>query len=83
MAEFLTVALVCAKALAAPDCSRDTALDVFVAPAPSPITCMMQGETLAAQSGLLDRATNYLKIGCERRRTAGLVPSGPVVANAP
>ena len=72
MAEFLTVALVCASTLAAPDCSRETALDVAVAPAPSPVTCLMQGETLAAQTGLVRGRETYLKVACERRRTAAL-----------
>ncbi|GJD49043.1 hypothetical protein OPKNFCMD_1772 [Methylobacterium crusticola] len=74
MADFLTIALVCAKTLAAPDCSRDTALDVAVAPAATPIICLMQGETIAAQGGFVDRAETYLKITCERRRTAALEP---------
>ncbi|RVU14527.1 hypothetical protein [Methylobacterium oryzihabitans] len=75
MADFLTVALICARTLAAPDCSRDTALDVIVAPAPTPISCVMQGEALAARSGLVDRAVTYLKVACERRRTAALQPA--------
>ncbi|AWB21272.1 hypothetical protein DA075_10410 [Methylobacterium currus] len=74
MADFLTVALVCASTLAAPDCSRETALDVAVAPAPTPITCLMQGETLAAQSGFVRGQETYLKVACERRRTAALRP---------
>lgn len=72
MAEFLTVALVCASTLAAPDCSRETALDVAVAPAPTPTACLMQGETLAARSGFLRGRETYLKVACERRRTAAL-----------
>ncbi|TNC13441.1 hypothetical protein FF100_11620 [Methylobacterium terricola] len=78
MADFLTVALVCAGSLSAPDCSRDTALDVAVAPAPTPIACLMQGETLAARSGLVRGHETYLKVACERRRTAALRPeAGP------
>ncbi|SFU66904.1 hypothetical protein SAMN02799631_01707 [Methylobacterium sp. 174MFSha1.1] len=80
MADFLTVALVCASALAAPDCSRETALDVAVAPAPTPITCLMQGETLAAQSGLVRGRETYLKVACERRRTAALRPGAETEA---
>ncbi|ACA19331.1 conserved hypothetical protein [Methylobacterium sp. 4-46] len=83
MADFLTVALICAKTLAGPDCSRDTALDVVIAPAPSPVACMMQGETLAARSNLVDRDTNYLKVSCERRRTASLAPTDSVASRAP
>ncbi|AWN47964.1 hypothetical protein DK419_17870 [Methylobacterium terrae] len=74
MSDFLTVALVCAGALAAPDCSRETALDIAVAPAPTPIACLMQGETLAARSGLVRGGETYLKVACERRRTAALQP---------
>jgi hypothetical protein len=83
MADFLTVALICAKTLAGPDCSRDTATDVVVAPAPSPVACMMQGETLAARSGLVNAETNYLKVSCERRRTAALAPAESVASRAP
>ncbi|MFE1600349.1 hypothetical protein [Methylobacterium sp. ID0610] len=78
MTDYLTVALICAKTLAGPDCSRATAMDVVVAPAPSPAACMMQGETLAARSNLVDRETNYLKVACERRRTAALAPADSV-----
>lgn len=74
MADFLTVALICVGTLAAPDCSRDTALDVAVAPAPTPNACLMQGETLAAQAGLVRGSETYLKVACERRRTAALRP---------
>ena len=74
MAEFLTVALVCAGTLAGSDCSRETALDVAVAPAPSAIACLMQGETLAARGGLVRGGETYLKVACERRRTAALRP---------
>lgn len=74
MAEFLTVALVCISTLAAPDCSRETAVDVAIAPAPTPIACLMQGETLAARSGIVRGQETYLKVACERRRTAALRP---------
>ncbi|MGY2051315.1 hypothetical protein [Methylobacterium sp. JK268] len=83
MADYLTVALICAKTLAGPDCSRDTALDVVVAPAPSAVTCMMQGQTIAAHSGLVDRETNYLKVSCEHRRTASLAPSDTLASRSP
>ena len=61
MSELLSVALVCAGTLLAQDCSRDTALDVIVAPAHSPIECLMHAQTMAAQAGLLDgcRATTH------------------------
>ncbi len=36
---FLTVALICASSVLAQDCTRDTALDVIVAPAASEMTC--------------------------------------------
>jgi hypothetical protein len=74
MSDFLTVALVCASTLAVPDCSRTTALDVAVAPAQTPILCLMQGEALAARSGLTRAGETYLKVACERRRTAQLQP---------
>ena len=52
MSELLSVALVCAATLLAKDCSRDTALDVMVAPARTPMECLMHGQTAAAATGL-------------------------------
>ena len=37
MSDLLSVALVCAGTLQAQDCSRDTALDIIVSPAHSPM----------------------------------------------
>ncbi|WP_298962510.1 hypothetical protein [uncultured Methylobacterium sp.] len=68
MAGLLTVALICASTVLAQDCTRDTALDVIVAPAASEMTCLMQGETLAASSQALRGPDRYLKVSCERRK---------------
>ncbi len=68
----LTVALICAATLAPADCTRDTALDVLVQPAPSPVACLLGGEAMVAGGAFgRDRAADsYLKIGCERRKGA-------------
>ncbi len=57
MSELLSVALVCAGTLLAQDCSRDTALDVIIAPAHTPMECLMHAQTMAAQAGLPGAAT--------------------------
>ena len=51
MTELLSVALICAGTLLAQDCSRDTALDVIVAPAHTPMECLMHAQAMAAQAG--------------------------------
>ena len=71
MSELLSVALVCAGTLLAQDCSRVTALDVIVAPAHSPMECLMHAQTMAAQAGLPGGSDRYLKIACEHRRLEG------------
>ncbi|MBE7199617.1 MAG: hypothetical protein INR70_17690 [Parafilimonas terrae] len=70
MSELLSVALVCAGTLLAQDCSRDTALDVIVSPAHTPMECLMHAQTMAAQAGLPGGSDRYLKIACEHRRGA-------------
>jgi hypothetical protein len=69
MSDLLSVALVCAGTLLAQDCSRDTALDIIVSPAHSPMECLMHAQILAAQAGLPGGGDRYLKIACEPRRT--------------
>ena len=69
MSELLSVALVCAGTLLAQDCSRDTALDVIIAPAHAPMECLMHAQAMAAQAGLPGGGDRYLKIACEHRRT--------------
>lgn len=68
MSDLLSVALVCAGTLLARDCSRETALDVIVAPADTPMACFMHAQTMAAQAGFPGGDHRYLKIACERRR---------------
>lgn len=80
MPELLSVALVCAGTLLAQDCSRDTALDVIVAPAHTPMECLMHAQTMAAQAGLPGGANRYLKVACEHRRTETNV--GPSIRRA-
>lgn len=76
MSDLLSVALVCAGTLLAQDCSRDTALDIIVSPAHSPMECLMHAQILAAQAGLPGGGDRYLKIACEPRPTeATPVPS--------
>ncbi|GBU16578.1 MULTISPECIES: hypothetical protein [Methylobacterium] len=74
MPELLSVALVCASTLLAKDCSRDTAHDVIVSPARTPMECLMHGQTVAAAAGLPGDDAHYLKITCERRRHADAAP---------
>ena len=76
MPELLSVALICAGTLVAQDCSRATALDIIVAPAHSPMECLMQAQVVAARAGLPGGGDRYLKVSCEHRREGG----GPVVA---
>ncbi|MDP4005592.1 hypothetical protein [Methylobacterium sp. NEAU K] len=80
MSELLSVALVCAGTLLAQDCSRDTALDIIVSPAHTPMECLMHAQTMAAQAGLPGGGDRYLKIACEHRRTDG--EHGPIVRRA-
>ena len=69
MPELLSVALICATSLVAQDCSRDTALDVIVSPAHSPMECLLNAQAIAAHAGLPGGTDRYLKIACEHRRT--------------
>lgn len=69
MPELLSVALVCAGTLIAQDCSRDTALDIIVSPAHSPMECLLHAQAIAAHAGLPGGSDRYLKIGCEHRRS--------------
>ena len=80
MSELLSVALVCAGTLLAQDCSRDTALDVIVAPAHTPMECLMHAQTMAAHAGLPGGSDRYLKIACEHRHTDN--GTGPVIRRA-
>ena len=72
MSDLLSVALVCAGTLLAGDCSRETALDVIIAPANTPMECFMHAQTMAAQAGFPGGDHRYLKIACERRRTEAM-----------
>lgn len=74
MPELLSVALVCAGTMIAQDCSRETALDVFVSPAQSPMECLMHAQVMAAQAGLPGSSDRYLKVACEHRRGEGPSP---------
>ena len=67
MSELLAVALVCATTLASAECSRDTALDVIVSPADTPMQCRMHAQSQAAAIGLPGGDGRYLKIVCEHR----------------
>ena len=64
----VVVALICAAAVQAPDCSRETALDVVTGPAHSLQECLMQGPVLAANAGFKGEDGAYVKTRCEPRR---------------
>lgn len=68
MNQILVVALVCASSVQAPDCTRDTALDVITGPAHSLQECLLQGPILAVHSGHGGVDGNYVKTRCEQRR---------------
>jgi hypothetical protein len=67
MSDLLTVALICASTLPAPECSRDTALDVVVMASASPMECLLGGQAKIAGLGLASSPDVYVKIRCERR----------------
>ncbi len=67
MSELLSVALICASTIISQDCSRQTALDIIISPARTPIECLMNAQTAAASTGLTGGESRYLKITCERR----------------
>jgi hypothetical protein len=69
MPDLLSVALVCAVSLAAQDCSRETALDIIVSPAHSPMECLMHAQAVAARAGLPGGGERYLKVACEHRHS--------------
>jgi hypothetical protein len=61
--------LVCAITVAAPDCQKDTAIDIFYAPPPADESlsfsgCARQGMLYAAESRLV-RQGNYAKVVCQ------------------
>ena len=62
--------LICALAVAAPDCQPDTAIHSFYAPDPQPnlVGCFREGMMYASQSGLVQQGT-YSKVLCIERRT--------------
>ncbi|WP_159585813.1 hypothetical protein [Chelativorans xinjiangense] len=63
--------LVCALAVAAPDCQRSTAIHGFYAPDPKPdlAGCLREGLLYAARSGLV-MADTYPKVFCIPQRSA-------------
>jgi len=68
MNTILVIALVCASTVQAPDCSRETALDVITGPAHTLQECLIQGPVLAANAGRGGEAGTYVKTRCEQRR---------------
>ena len=67
MHPILIVTLVCASSVQAPDCTRDTALDVIVGPAYTLQECLIQGSVVAATASQEQKDT-YVKTRCEQRR---------------
>ncbi|MGU3537669.1 hypothetical protein [Methylobacterium sp. A54F] len=68
MNQILVIALVCASSVQAPDCSRETALDVITGPAHTLQECLIQGPVLAANAGHGGGEGSYVKTRCEQRR---------------
>jgi hypothetical protein len=68
MNPILVVALVCASTVQAPDCSRETALDIITGPAHTLQECLVQGPVLAANAGHGSEPGTYVKTRCEPRR---------------
>jgi hypothetical protein len=68
MNPILVVALVCASTVQAPDCSRETALDIITGPAHTLQECLVQGPVLAASAGRGSAENTYVKTRCEPRR---------------
>ena len=68
MNPIVVVALICAASVPAPDCNRETALDVVTGPAHTLQECLIQGPVLAANAGLGGSKDSYVKPRCEPRR---------------
>lgn len=68
MNPIIVVALVCASTVQAPDCTRETALDVITGPAHTLQECLIQGPVLAASAGHGIDKGSYVKTRCEPRR---------------
>ncbi|AYO84495.1 MULTISPECIES: hypothetical protein [Methylobacterium] len=68
MNQILVVALICAANVQAPDCSRETALDVITGPAHTLQECLIQGPVLAANTGFTGENGAYVKTRCEQKR---------------
>ncbi len=68
MNTILVVALVCASTVQAPDCTRETALDVITGQAHTLQECLMQGPVLAANAGHGADKDSYVKTRCDQRR---------------
>ncbi|GJD79311.1 hypothetical protein [Methylobacterium gregans] len=68
MNQIIVVALICAKSVSAPDCTRETAIDVVTGPAHTLQECLVQGPVIAANSGIAIAQDSYVKTRCEQRR---------------
>ena len=74
MHEILAVTLICGAGIAGPDCTRDNALDVVTSPVRSAHECLMAGQVAASGLHLGEgEERSYVKVACERRRTAVVV----------
>lgn len=69
MNPLLAVVLVCALNTAPDACTRETALDIVVAPASTPFACMMTGQASAAHAGLPGDG-RFAVVRCERRKAS-------------
>lgn len=67
MNTLLAVVLVCAATVAPDACTRETALDVVVAPVPTPFACLMAGQATVAREGLVADG-RIAVVRCEHRK---------------
>ncbi len=68
MNQIVVVALICANTVQAPDCTRETAIDIVTGPAHTLQECLIQGPVIAANSGIPIAKDSYVKTRCEPRR---------------
>lgn len=67
MNTLLAVVLVCAATMVPDACTRETALDVVVAPVPTPFACLMASQQTIARDSLVADG-RFAVVRCEHRK---------------